>query len=59
MIMDFNEKYWFARGYYDGRTVGKMTETFEGFPDYLRVAYIHGYDAGVSDYCFEIDGELI
>jgi len=54
-----NEKYWFARGYYDGRTVGTMTETFEGFPDYLRVAYIQGYEAGVSDYCFEIDGELI
>ena len=50
-----NEKYWFARGYYDGRTVGMMTEDLDIFPDYLRLAYKQGYDAGVTDYCADID----
>lgn len=53
-----NEKYWFARGYYDGRSVGTITETFDGFPDYLMVAYMQGYESGVADCCFEFDGEV-
>jgi len=53
-----NEKYWFARGYFDGRSLGTTTENFDGFPDFLMVAYKQGYDAGITDYCFDIDGEV-
>ena len=46
--------YWYARGYYDGRTVGVADELEEldGNKDAaLRVAYKRGYDKGVADYC--------
>ena len=53
-----DEKYWYARGYYDGREIGVFS--LEEYPqeDILRYAYKQGYDRGVADYCeFELDGE--
>jgi hypothetical protein len=49
----YEEKYWYARGYYDGRTIGVRDdlEELDGNKDAaLRVAYKQGYDKGVADY---------
>jgi hypothetical protein len=53
------EAYWFARGYYDGRTFGnqKSLNEVEGWSDEVRLAYKQGYDIGVTDYAeIDIDG---
>lgn len=50
----FNRKeaYWFARGYYDGRTFGNEAslEAVDGWSEEVRLAYKQGYDIGVADY---------
>ena len=49
-----DKKYWYARGYYDGRTVGVSDDLKEldGDKDAAnRAAYKQGYDCGVTDYC--------
>lgn len=49
-----DKKYWYARGYYDGRTVGveDSLEKLDGDKDAAnRAAYKRGYDQGVADYC--------
>lgn len=50
----FNRKeaYWFARGYYDGRTFGNeaSSEAVDGWSEEVRLAYKQGYDIGVADY---------
>jgi hypothetical protein len=54
-----DKKYWYARGYYDGRTVGVEDSLGEldGDKDAAsRLAYKRGYDQGVFDYC-EMDIE--
>jgi hypothetical protein len=47
-----NPTYWFARGYYDGRSIGVLDA---GIQDYLDdecwASYTRGYDSGVADYC--------
>lgn len=63
--------YWYARGYYDGRTFGNeesQNKSTDGLRlgrssshdgrdvDALRHAYRQGYDTGVTDYC-EMDIE--
>jgi hypothetical protein len=50
------EAYWFARGYYDGRTFGnkESLDALDGWSDEVRLAYKQGYDIGVADYA-EID----
>ncbi len=57
--MTNSEVYWFALGYYDGRTVGVEDSLGEldGDKDAAnRAAYKRGYDQGVFDYC-EMDIE--
>ena len=45
--------YWYARGYYDGRSIGSFTdELYEVLSPDAQVAYKDGYDAGVTDYCY-------
>ena len=47
-----DKKYWYARGYYDGRTVGVADDLKEldGDKDAAnRAAYKLGYDQGVAD----------
>lgn len=48
-----NNQYWFARGYYDGRSVGTMDDDLlnDGFVGEALDSYKKGYDAGVTDYC--------
>ena len=48
--MKFNE-YWYARGYYDGRTEGINHRDEHRLNDEERAAYTRGYDCGVADYC--------
>lgn len=45
------EAYWYARGYYDGRTEGTFSEFIDAWPDEVQLAYKQGYDTGVADYC--------
>ena len=55
-----NEKYWFARGYFDGRNSGTMDEDLiaDGFVGSAYQSYKEGYDVGVQDYCdYDIPGE--
>jgi hypothetical protein len=54
-----DKKYWYSRGYYDGRTVGVADDLKEldGDKDAAsRLTYKRGYDQGVFDYC-EMDIE--
>jgi hypothetical protein len=44
--------YWFARGYYDGRSEG--VEVDHDLAPSASYSYKQGYQAGVSDYC-ELD----
>ena len=47
-----NTTYWFARGYYDGRSVGVYDDALRDLvEDECIIAYTRGYDTGVSDYC--------
>jgi hypothetical protein len=44
--------YWYARGYFDGRTEGVENDALrEVFDDATWHAYKNGYQRGVSDYC--------
>ena len=55
-----NEKYWFARGYFDGRNSGKMDEDLiaDGFTGSAYQSYKDGYEFGVADYCnYDIPAE--
>jgi hypothetical protein len=46
-------QYWYARGYFDGRSVGTVDEEiFDLLEGEARPAYKDGYDAGVTDYCY-------
>ena len=55
--MNYEEIYWYARGYHDGRAigagVGEGLDTIGNRPEDApnRVAYKEGYDKGVADYC--------
>ena len=44
--------YYYARGYYDGRSIG--VENKEDIPEQYYHEYNTGYECGVTDYC-EID----
>jgi len=49
-----DKKYWYSRGYYDGRTVGvadDLKELDDNKDAANRAAYKRGYDQGVADYC--------
>ena len=51
-------QYWYARGYFDGRSVGvsddELVDLLEG--DEAKHSYNAGYDAGITDYChFDIE----
>lgn len=52
-----NAHYWYARGYYDGRNHGYMADEklADAMGDQARHSYRMGYDAGVTDYCDEVD----
>ena len=47
-----NKEYWFARGYFDGRSEGSIDESI---PELVSGEFYHsyklGYDTGVTDYC--------
>ena len=45
------ELYWFARGYYDGRSYGSEQSTDTLYDDQSKHFYKRGYDCGVFDYC--------
>jgi hypothetical protein len=45
----------FALGYYHGRADGVYNCPFE--QDEYKASYRDGYDAGVADYCVELDEE--
>lgn len=55
--MTTEEKYWFARGYYDGRQYGYMNDqaSVNQCSEGARLAYKQGYDLGLCDFCDEID----
>lgn len=55
-VLNRKEAYWFARGYYDGRTFGNQEslDAVDGWSEEVRAAYKRGYDIGVADYA-EID----
>jgi len=44
------ETYWFARGYYDGRSKGIEDEALKVKEFSSRHAYKAGYDSGVADH---------
>lgn len=48
-----NLNYWYARGYFDGRTHGNQESLSDdiALSDQERRAYTQGYDTGVTDYC--------
>ena len=48
--MSFNATYWFARGYYDGRSKG-MEDDHESIPEEYLFSYKSGYESGVTDFC--------
>ena len=50
--MSYNASYWFARGYYDGRSKG--TEDIGSVDEDYIFAYKSGYQTGVTDY-YEFD----
>ena len=54
MKKKYNDYYWFAIGYYDGRTVGAYREYINHDS---REYYNNVYDTGVGDYCREDIGE--
>lgn len=57
-VLNWQEAYWYARGYHDGRVIGDGVQ--EGYDaikgrdhDETQAnqrAYKHGYDTGVADY---------
>jgi hypothetical protein len=49
--MNTRALYWYARGYYDGRSEGVRDDNVTEYPDADRQAYKDGYDRGVTDYC--------
>jgi hypothetical protein len=53
--------YWFARGYFDGRTSGSENDDVVGLLEgELLANYRSGFDSGVADYCeldIESDGQ--
>jgi hypothetical protein len=56
--MKYSDNYWFARGYYDGRTKGvDDIEPARAISDMAVVFYKAGYDAGVADYCADMEQE--
>jgi hypothetical protein len=59
VTVDYEEAYWYARGYYDGRAFGKENLMEIELDDLQRQFYRQGYDCGVSDYCyFDIPDEV-
>ena len=48
--MSYNASYWFARGYYDGRSKGMENIDFDSIDEDYVFAYKSGYQAGVEDY---------
>jgi len=53
--MNSDTLYAYARGYYDGRSIGVEACPFEYAP--LALAYRQGYGVGVADYCEETHPE--
>jgi hypothetical protein len=52
MNATMKELYWFARGYYDGRSFGNQeASAVELYDDESKHFYRRGYDSGVADYC--------
>ena len=53
-MKDRSIAYAFARGYYDGRSIGVESNPYDGQSDpQFHSAYRDGYEWGVSDYCRE------
>jgi|APGre2960657373_1045057.scaffolds.fasta_scaffold554423_2 hypothetical protein len=46
--MSYNASYWFARGYYDGRSNGESD--FANVPEEQFFSYESGFIAGCEDY---------
>ena len=57
--MKYSDAYWFARGYYDARSVGvDNTEGVGAVGDRAISIYKQGYQCGIADYCeLDIEGE--
>ena len=53
-LLHIDTRYWFARGYYDGRANGREDHAVRERADEDRHAYRRGYDCGVADHC-ELD----
>jgi len=51
MNVTTKELYWFARGYYDGRSYGNEQSAANLYDDESKHFYKRGYDCGVVDYC--------
>lgn len=50
--MENIDAYWYARGYYDGRSKGvDDIEPARAISDMAVVFYKAGYETGVADYC--------
>ena len=44
--------YWYARGYYDGRSTGiEDGEIYSLMSERVQACYKQGYEMGVSDHC--------
>lgn len=58
MTYSYSDFYWFARGYYDGRAKGvDNIESARAVSDKAVNLYKGGYDAGVADYCADMEQE--
>ena len=45
----------YALGYYYGRAEGILYISDASYTEEQRIAYVRGYDRGVSDYCDEFE----
>lgn len=49
--MKYQETYWYARGYYDGRNLGSYAIPKDCMEEVSSLFFKMGYDKGVADYC--------
>jgi hypothetical protein len=50
--------YAYALGYYYGRAEGHDPDPYAAYEDICKLLYKQGYEAGVADHCYEIEGEV-
>ena len=53
MVKEMNEElyYWYAVGYYEGRSFGAENSDLSEDSEEIQLAYKRGYTRGVEDFC--------